>query len=53
MNTEELDFQVNNLICEASGCFKKATDKIVVKAGNVGAISLLLCKDCIPKFQER
>jgi hypothetical protein len=53
MNKEILNFQVNNLICEATGCFKKATDTIVVKAGNLGAISLLLCRDCIPKFQER
>jgi hypothetical protein len=53
MNTEELDFQVKNPICEATGCFKNATDKIVVKTGNLGVISLLLCRDCIPKFQER
>jgi hypothetical protein len=52
MNTEVLDFQANNFICEATGCFEKATDKIVLKVGNLGAISLLLCRDCVAKFQE-
>ena len=39
-------------ICEASGCFAKATDKITVKVGTLGVISLLLCNDCVSKFQE-
>ena len=39
-------------ICEATGCFKKVTDRIAVKVGNLGAISLLVCSDCVPKFQE-
>jgi hypothetical protein len=47
-----LDLQVNKTICEAVGCFENATDRIVVKAGNLGTISLLLCRDCVPKFQE-
>ena len=39
-------------ICDASGCSKKATVRIAVEVGNLGAISLMLCRDCIPKFQE-
>ena len=52
MNTEVLDFQVNNPICEATGCLEKATDKIMVKVGSLGVITLLLCSNCVPKFQE-
>ncbi|HEY7571453.1 MAG TPA: hypothetical protein VH796_08790 [Nitrososphaeraceae archaeon] len=52
MNTEVLDLQINNFVCEATGCFEKATDKIVVKVGSLGAISLLLCRNCVAKFQE-
>lgn len=43
--------EVNNLICEAVGCVARATDKIRVKAGAQKAISLLLCNECISKFQ--
>jgi hypothetical protein len=39
-------------VCEATGCFEKATNNIVIKVGNLGAISLLLCSNCVPKFQE-
>ena len=39
-------------LCEQPAVSKKATDRIVIKVGNLGAISLLLCRDCIPKFQE-
>lgn len=38
--------------CEAVGCFAKATARIAVKVGNLGAISLLLCSNCVTKFQE-
>jgi hypothetical protein len=44
--------QGHNVTCEAFGCSAKATDEITVKVGNLGAISLLLCDDCISKFQE-
>ncbi|HEY7570393.1 MAG TPA: hypothetical protein VH796_03390 [Nitrososphaeraceae archaeon] len=52
MNTKVLDFQVNNRICEADGCIAKATNEIKVNAGPQKVISLLLCNDCISKFQE-
>ena len=39
-------------ICEATGCFEKATDKLLVKVGSLGVIPLLLCSNCVPKFLE-
>ena len=53
MNKEVLDFQVNNSICEGYGCIEKAAAKIKVKVGNLGTISLLLCRKCVAKFQDR
>jgi len=44
--------QGHNIICEASGCSAEATDKIAVKVGTLGVISLLLCNNCVSKFQE-
>jgi hypothetical protein len=38
--------------CEAAGCFAKATARIAVKVGNLGAIPLQLCSNCVTKFQE-
>jgi hypothetical protein len=52
MNTEVLDFQINNCICEANGCFKNATDKIALRVGTLGTITLFVCRDCVAKFQE-
>lgn len=46
------DPELNNLICEAAGCFARATDKIKVKVGAQKVISLLLCNDCVSKFQD-
>jgi hypothetical protein len=46
-------FNLNNSICEAVGCFEKATAKIDVKAGKFGQISLVLCKKCFPKFTTK
>ena len=31
---------------------EKATNKIVIKVGSLGVITLLLCSNCVPKFQE-
>ena len=45
--------EVNKDICEASGCFKKATTKINVKVGNLGSISLHLCTNCVKKFDVK
>ncbi len=52
MNNEVLHLQVNNVICEGYGCFKKATTKINVQVGQLGAIPLDLCTDCMKKFDE-
>lgn len=43
---------LNSHICEAAGCFAKATEEIPVRIGRLGAISLLLCSDCVSIFQE-
>jgi hypothetical protein len=50
MNQETIDFEVNNSICEAVGCFAKVTTEILVKVGQQGVIPLRLCKDCVYKF---
>ena len=47
-----LESQSGIEICEASGRFAKVTDKITVKVGTLGVISLLLCNDCVSKFSE-
>lgn len=38
--------------CEALNCFARATDKVVVKVGDLGAITLLLCKKCMIRFED-
>lgn len=40
----------NDSVCEALGCSYKATDKITVKIGTKGTISLFLCRNCILRF---
>ncbi len=52
MDNNNTDADANNFMCEATGCFEKATDKIAIKVGSLGVITLLLCSNCIPKFQE-
>jgi hypothetical protein len=37
-------------VCQAVGCFARATDTIKVEAGNQRIISLLLCGECVPKI---
>ena len=53
MTKEALNLQVNNGICEAYGCFQKATTKISVKVGQLGSISLDLCANCTEKFHDK
>ena len=43
--------EVNKQICEANGCYKLATNKIKLDVGQLGKISLFLCKNCISKFK--
>jgi len=46
------DTDINKNICEAVGCFVKATDKIALEGGTHGIISVLVCKNCIRKFRD-
>jgi hypothetical protein len=50
---QTLDPVSNNSICEAVGCFEKATSQIVVKVGERREIELNLCKNCIDKFEDK
>jgi hypothetical protein len=52
MDKEIMCFQVNKGICEAYGCFEKATTQINVKVGRLGTIPLDLCTYCVMKFDE-
>jgi hypothetical protein len=45
--------QDNNVICEAIGCSKNATNEIKLDVGQFGKISLFLCKNCLPKFKGK
>ena len=46
----KIGIQDNNVICEANGCYKQATNEIKLDVGQFGKISLFLCQDCVPKF---
>jgi hypothetical protein len=50
MNKNDSDFVINTVICEAVGCFEEARVQIGVKAGQLGTITLSLCKNCVSKF---
>jgi hypothetical protein len=52
MDQDYDDTYINKNICEAAGCFAKATDKIALEGGTFGIISVLVCRNCIGKFQE-
>jgi hypothetical protein len=52
MNQDYDDTDINKNICEAVGCFAKATDKIALEGGTRGIISVLVCKNCIRKFRD-
>ena len=52
MDKYTYDLELNNAICEAVECYARATEKIEVRAGPQKVISLLLCNDCLSKFQE-
>jgi hypothetical protein len=40
----------NGIVCECIGCYAKATDKITLKIGSKGTITLFLCENCKPRF---
>jgi hypothetical protein len=52
MSSNHSDADAINPICDVTGCFEKATDNITIKVGSLGVITLLLCSNCVPKFQE-
>jgi hypothetical protein len=52
MDQGSIDSGAINCICEAVDCFETATDKIAVQGGKFGVISVLVCRNCIGKFQD-
>ena len=52
MSQELISTEFNKDVCEALGCFAKATIEITVKVGKLGTISLLLCENCVTKFKD-
>jgi hypothetical protein len=46
------DIQDNNVICEANGCYNQAANEIKLDVGQLGKISLFICKNCLPKFTK-
>jgi hypothetical protein len=52
-HNQTLDLVSNNSICEAVGCFRKATNGVKVKVGQGKKIMLNLCKDCVKKFKDK
>ena len=53
MSENTISSEIYNVICEAYGCYAKATTEISVKVGQQGTISLLLCKECINRFTDK
>jgi hypothetical protein len=53
MSENTIPSEIYNVICEAYGCYAKATTEISVKVGQQGTISLLLCKDCVNRFTDK
>jgi hypothetical protein len=47
-----INLRDNNVICEANGCYKQATNEIKLDVGQFGKISLFLCRTCVPKFTK-
>jgi hypothetical protein len=52
MSQSTISSEVNKGICEALGCFAKATKEVEVQVGKQGKIILRLCGSCIAKFQD-
>ncbi len=53
MNDSNLIPETNNsVICEAVGCYAKATTKVAARLGSEGTIVLFLCDTCKPKFMH-
>jgi hypothetical protein len=52
MNKYNNSQEPNNLICEANDCKHDACHKIKIDAGIFGKITLNLCKNCLPNFED-
>jgi len=52
MSQSGVSSEVNKRICDALGCFEKATTEIAVKVDQQHTIILNLCENCVAKFQE-
>ena len=51
MSNSVAPHEVNNsIVCEAIGCYSKATNKITLSVGYKGTISLFLCTNCKSKL---
>lgn len=45
-------FGLEESTCESAGCNNPAIKKIPVNAGTFGILDVLVCIDCVSKFQE-
>ena len=52
MNKYNISNELNNLICEANDCKNNACHIIKIDAGIFGKLTLNLCKNCLPKFED-
>ena len=52
MNKNFYAKESNIIICNASGCFKTATERIDIDVGKFGIIPLDVCSNCIHIFRE-
>jgi hypothetical protein len=52
MNKYNISNEINNLICEANDCKNNACEQIKIDIGRFGKITLNLCKNCAPKFED-
>jgi hypothetical protein len=50
-NNTRLPDANNGIVCEAIGCYSKATDRIVLNIGSEITISLFLCTNCKSKLR--
>jgi hypothetical protein len=52
MSQEVLSSYSNKAVCEAQGCNAKATVSLPVKVGKLGTTRLMLCSNCVIKFND-
>ena len=52
MNYHHYAPDINNGICEATGCTARANTQLSVRVGDLGNISLSLCSNCVTRFAD-